>query len=146
MTATPFRPLTKSDVAEILGISMRTIENMVKSQRMPAPAHVGGRALWHPEIFYSWLDKELRQVESPEVPEAYGHETPENGALDMTSKDMAALGLWPASGSLTQQEPFEAASPGKTKKATRGSVPKLSAAERMKKRQAEQLVWDEVNG
>jgi phage terminase Nu1 subunit (DNA packaging protein) len=60
MSFTPITPLSKDDVAEILGVSIRTIENFVKNGRMPAPAHFGARPLWHPEIFYSWLDESLR--------------------------------------------------------------------------------------
>lgn len=64
MTIAPFMPMTKEDVASVLGVSIRTIENLVRAGQMPAPGRVGGRVLWHPEVFYSWLDKVLR-IPSP---------------------------------------------------------------------------------
>jgi excisionase family DNA binding protein len=60
MYTVPFKPLTKTDVAEILGVSIRTVENLVSQGRMPAPAHIGARVLWHPDVFYAWLDQTLR--------------------------------------------------------------------------------------
>ncbi|WP_233864700.1 helix-turn-helix transcriptional regulator [Paraburkholderia adhaesiva] len=60
MTVEAFRPLGKEDVAEILGVSIRTIDNYVAAGSMPAPAHIGTRAFWHPDIFYTWLDQALR--------------------------------------------------------------------------------------
>lgn len=148
MPATPFLPLTKSDVAEVLGVSIRTIENLVKSQRMPAPGHVGGRALWHPEIFYSWLDNELRQV-SPHGDQAA--ENAEDSDVPCSPRDMAILGLWPAS-PLPRGEASKAAQKseseqlsgqgGKARRSSVSSEPKLSAGERMKSRQAKRLQWD----
>ncbi len=55
-----FTPLTKEDVADVLGVSLRTIENWVASEVFPAPASIGGRVFWHPDVFYSWLDHRLR--------------------------------------------------------------------------------------
>jgi predicted DNA-binding transcriptional regulator AlpA len=60
MNTVAFIPLSKQDVAGILGVSIRTIENFVARGRMPAPAHIGARVLWHPDVFYSWLDQALR--------------------------------------------------------------------------------------
>lgn len=60
MSVTPFVPMTKECVAEVLGVSIRTVENLVKSERMPAPGYIGGRVLWHPDVFYGWLDQALR--------------------------------------------------------------------------------------
>lgn len=60
MSTVAFVPLSKQDVAEVLGVSIRTIENHVVSGRMPAPAHIGARALWHPDVFFAWLDQILR--------------------------------------------------------------------------------------
>ncbi|WP_092003216.1 helix-turn-helix transcriptional regulator [Paraburkholderia lycopersici] len=60
MNTTAFTPLSKQDVAAILGVSIRTVENFVARGRMPAPAHIGARVLWHPDVFYAWLDQALR--------------------------------------------------------------------------------------
>ncbi len=152
MSVTSFRPLTKSDVAEILGVSIRTIENLVKSQKMPAPGHVGGRALWHPEIFYSWLDKELRQVSSQEDFAVENRENTEGSDVPLSPNDMAILGLWPTSPTLKREaskaaqksESVESSGQqGKARKSSASSGPKLSAAERMKGRQAKRLQWEE---
>lgn len=60
MSTAAFMPLNKQDVAQILGVSIRTVENFVSKGRMPAPAHIGARVLWHPDVFYAWLDQALR--------------------------------------------------------------------------------------
>lgn len=56
-----FKPLSREDVAGILGISIRTLENWVKQGRLPAPASIAGRRYWHPERFYAALDAMLQQ-------------------------------------------------------------------------------------
>lgn len=56
----PFAPLTKEAVADVLCCTTRTIENMVNSGELPAPARIAGRVFWHPDVFYSWLDRTLR--------------------------------------------------------------------------------------
>jgi excisionase family DNA binding protein len=66
-TPVPFVPLTKEDVAEALGITPRTIENWVDQGHMPAPACIGNRLYWHPELFYGWLDQRLRVLSAPKV-------------------------------------------------------------------------------
>jgi hypothetical protein len=55
-----FRPLSREDVAGILGISIRTLENWVKQERLPAPTSIGGRRYWHPERFFAALDAMLQ--------------------------------------------------------------------------------------
>lgn len=60
MTATTaFKPLTKGDLADLLGVSIRTIENWVNDDTLPAPSKLGNRVYWHPSIFYAWLDRRL---------------------------------------------------------------------------------------
>jgi len=148
VSATPFRPLTKSDVAEVLGVSIRTIENLVKSQRMPAPGHVGGRALWHPEIFYSWLDMALRMpcAAGDDVTDASEGTTENDGSAENTS-----LGLWSGLASQArdlskghQKEALDIPpdSQSSKRKSSGGRKVKLSAGERMQARQAKRLQWD----
>lgn len=55
MTA-EFKPLTKENVAEVLGISLRTVENWVNDGTLIAPRKLGNRVYWHPSAFYEWLD------------------------------------------------------------------------------------------
>ncbi|RRS01081.1 DNA-binding protein [Aquabacterium soli] len=56
----PFTPLAKEDVANLFGVTTRTIENWIEDEGMPAPACIGNRVFWHPDVFYAWLDKRLR--------------------------------------------------------------------------------------
>lgn len=59
----PFKPITREEAAEILSVSLSTLDNMIASRAMPAPVSLNGsrRKYWHPELFYGWLDRELRQ-------------------------------------------------------------------------------------
>lgn len=60
MTASvAFKPLSKNDVAEALGVSLRTVENWVNDGSLPAPAKLGNRCYWHPTTFYGWLEGRL---------------------------------------------------------------------------------------
>lgn len=54
-----FRPLKKDDLAEVLGISQRTVDNWVTEGVLPAPTKLGNRVYWHPNVFYAWLDLRL---------------------------------------------------------------------------------------
>lgn len=58
-TATAFRPLSKEDLADVLGVSIRTIENWVNDGILPVPTKLGNRVYWHPNTFYAWLDRRL---------------------------------------------------------------------------------------
>lgn len=59
MSTTPFTPITKENAAQILSVSVRTIDHYVRDGRMPAPVHLGRRAYWHPDVFYAWLHRAL---------------------------------------------------------------------------------------
>lgn len=65
-TVTAFKPLTKDDIAEVLGVSLRTIENWVNEGALPAPKKLGNRVYWHPNSFYSWLEHRLTVEEQSE--------------------------------------------------------------------------------
>lgn len=54
-----FRPLTKDGIGEVLGVSLRTVENWVNEGILPAPRKLGNRVYWHPDTFYRWLDEYL---------------------------------------------------------------------------------------
>jgi predicted DNA-binding transcriptional regulator AlpA len=54
-----FKPLTKNDLADVLGVSTRTIENWVNDGTLPGPSKLGNRVYWHPNTFYAWLDLRL---------------------------------------------------------------------------------------
>lgn len=55
-----FKPLTRDCVADVFGVSTRTIENWVNEGLMPIPVCIGNRVFWHPDVFYSCLDQRLR--------------------------------------------------------------------------------------
>jgi len=54
-----FKPLSKNDLADVLGVSIRTIENWVNDGTLPGPSKLGNRVYWHPNTFYAWLDRRL---------------------------------------------------------------------------------------
>jgi len=56
---TEFKPLTKEDIANVLAISERTVENWVNDGTLIAPRKLGNRVYWHPARFYEWLDATL---------------------------------------------------------------------------------------
>lgn len=56
----PFKPLSRHDVAAILGVSVRTVENWRKEGRIAKSVEIGGRVYWHPEAFYAGLNASLR--------------------------------------------------------------------------------------
>lgn len=58
-TFTAFKPLSKEDLADVLGVSIRTIENWVSEGILPPPTKLGNRTYWHPNAFYAWLDRRL---------------------------------------------------------------------------------------
>ena len=57
--AVSFKPLSRDDVAAVLGVSLRTIDNWIGDGSLPAPAKLGNRSYWHPVAFYGWLDRRL---------------------------------------------------------------------------------------
>jgi len=65
MPTTQIQPLFKTDVAARLGVSIRTVENLVQRGEIPPPVSIGGRVLWHPEVFNEWLDERLRTQTTP---------------------------------------------------------------------------------
>lgn len=83
MSTAAFMPLNKHDVAQILGVSIRTVENFVSRGRMPSPAHIGARVLWHPDVFYAWLDQALRSGGWDEDGDSE-HREEKRPALDVT--------------------------------------------------------------
>lgn len=141
MSVSPFTPMTKEDVAQVLGVSIRTIENLVKAGMMPPPGRIGGRVLWHPGVFYEWLDKELRASCS-------AAEAPELSALREEEPDMARTGL------REQTESSASAMSGCANRSHQSTAvskrcvakaPKLSAGERMKAHQARKLQLDDLD-
>lgn len=59
MTQPAFKPLCKDDIADVLGVSIRTVENWVDEGRIPRPTRLGHRVYWHPTLFFEWLSQYL---------------------------------------------------------------------------------------
>lgn len=146
MSVTPFVPMTKQDVADVLGVSIRTIENLVKVGRMPAPGHIGGRVLWHPAVFYGWLDQALRvSCCLPEAPDVSGP-SPEEPELERASEAVQPVNAPAlAMSQIAQQCANPGRQSGPTARARSSRAPRLSAADRMKARQARKLQWDDLD-
>jgi excisionase family DNA binding protein len=51
-----FDMLTKEDIATILKISLRTVENWVADGLLPPPATIGSRRRWHSGEFYAFME------------------------------------------------------------------------------------------
>lgn len=94
-----FKPLSREDVAGVLGISIRTLENWVKQGRLPAPASIAGRRYWHPERFYAALNAMLESgsddspssplevpapARTPKVPLSFAGQKARNSSRDLT--------------------------------------------------------------
>ena len=59
---TSFTPLSKQAVANLLDISIRSVENWINEGILPAPAKLGNRVFWHPDVFYGWLSLRLLET------------------------------------------------------------------------------------
>ncbi|MCO5119736.1 MAG: helix-turn-helix domain-containing protein [Burkholderiaceae bacterium] len=106
-TAAAFEPLTKEDVADVLGVSVRTIENWVNDGTLPAPKRLGNRVYWHPGVFFGWLEHRLMDdepkgagqlmapsVEAPAVVSAPGRRGGKRRSIDvdqLRTRDQAKL-------------------------------------------------------
>ena len=72
--------VSKTEAAEVIGLrSPKTIDNYIAAGLLPEPARIGGRSLWHRNVFYGALSKALMsqmagprqagfEVEGKEVP------------------------------------------------------------------------------
>lgn len=52
--------LTKEELAMLLRVSKRTINNYISESRLPVPIHVGRRALWHRAELAEFLKRGVR--------------------------------------------------------------------------------------
>jgi len=48
--------VTKEEVAKLMQVSTRTIENWFASGVMPKPVHIGRRCYWHKNHFEAWVN------------------------------------------------------------------------------------------
>ena len=58
--ATPIKPLTREDIASLLGVSDKTIDKMVREGTLPRPWQLGTcrRLYWHPEDWNIWIERQ----------------------------------------------------------------------------------------
>lgn len=65
----PFKPVTREEAAEILSVSLTTLDELIKAGIFPPPRSIGAqrRKYWHPDVFYSCLDRALT-TDEPEAP------------------------------------------------------------------------------
>lgn len=84
-----FKPMTKDDVAEVLGLSLRTVENWVNEGTLPSPKKLGNRVYWHPHIFYSWLERSLNSEAAADEMPPQSCALPLNGEHCRKSKSAA---------------------------------------------------------
>jgi predicted DNA-binding transcriptional regulator AlpA len=91
---TEFRPLTKDDVADVLGVSLRTVENWVNDGTLVAPGKIGNRVYWHPRTFYEWLDRTLTAAAgcTPVAGPTQGTCTPEALYVSCTAQSKTTKG------------------------------------------------------
>ncbi|MFG6417327.1 helix-turn-helix transcriptional regulator [Roseateles sp. DC23W] len=73
----PFKPLTKEDVASLLDVTSRCIEQWVEQGLLPRWRKLGNRCFWHPDVFFSWLDTYLKSEASLPDKDANGSSLPE---------------------------------------------------------------------
>ena len=56
MSTQPFTPVTREKAAELLDVSIATIDNWILKGILPKPKRIGDRLVyWHPDVFYSAL-------------------------------------------------------------------------------------------
>lgn len=53
--------LKKNDVARVLGVCIRTLENMVQAGSFPKGVQCGKSLYWHPQIARDWLDSQFER-------------------------------------------------------------------------------------
>jgi excisionase family DNA binding protein len=56
----PIKPLTREDVASLLGVSDKTIDKLIRAGSLPKPWQLGScrRLYWHPDDWNAWIDRQ----------------------------------------------------------------------------------------
>jgi len=55
--------LAKEDVAQILGVHQRTVDNLVKAGKLPGSINVGRQRRWRKKDIDAWLDAAFQSAE-----------------------------------------------------------------------------------
>ena len=69
MTRETFRPITRDMAAELLSVSLGTLDRLIEEGSIPKPRTVGsGRRLyWHPDVFHRCIALHLLGNDAPET-------------------------------------------------------------------------------
>lgn len=61
MSTEPFKPITREQAAEILSVSLTTLDAMIAGSVLPPPRQLGDcrKLYWHPDVFYGALHRLL---------------------------------------------------------------------------------------
>lgn len=54
-----FQPMTKEDIAKVFDVCTRTLDNWINDGSLLPPKKLGNKVYWHPNTFYSWLERRL---------------------------------------------------------------------------------------
>ena len=56
----PIKPLTREDVASLLGVSDKTIDKLIREGSLPKPWQLGTcrRLYWHPNDWNAWIERQ----------------------------------------------------------------------------------------
>jgi len=55
------RVVTKKHIADVLNVSIRTIDFWIAKGILPKPTHIGRRCYWQPDELDTWLTGRLSQ-------------------------------------------------------------------------------------
>lgn len=61
-----FQPLTKKDVADALGVTVRRVEKWGEEGKLPSWRKIGTRCFWHTDQFFGWFADYLKS-DAPEL-------------------------------------------------------------------------------
>ncbi len=105
MSTAPFKPITREQAAEILSVSLSTLDAMIASGVLPPPRPLGDcrKLYWHPDVFYGALHRLLWVDPAPVA-------APAPEAAEPTC-DSRRLGRAPTEATPTRSEPKATAPP-----------------------------------
>ena len=69
----PIVPLTLDDVASLMSVYRRTIQNWISDGSIVTPTRIGRRIYWHPDSLNDWLDKRLSSGNAPRLAHGSHH-------------------------------------------------------------------------
>lgn len=92
MSVAPFKPVTKADAAQVLGVCTKSIDNYIRDGLLPQPARFAGRDLWHPDDFYGFLSAKLRGGQATSAVESI-NVAAEAPTPESSSANLAANGV-----------------------------------------------------